>query len=233
MIRIFTILLITLPTCLMAQVEDAELWTGIGIKSDLGKKFGLKYETQTRFHKNISVLRQYYNELSLDYEVVKNVELGITYRHSFKIDEAISNQENRFCFNLEYGDKIKPLDLRIKGRARYQFAYDRFSVINDMILPDQKSTFRFKVDLEYSNKKIKRFIPSIGYELFKSFAPVEIVGIDAYRIYAGIDFDLPARHEIGLRYTFEKDISDVVAHYHIYLIQYNYKLDWKFLEGKE
>ena len=46
-----------------AQVVDAELWTGLGLKADLTKKLSLKYETQGRFNQNASILKTYYNEL--------------------------------------------------------------------------------------------------------------------------------------------------------------------------
>ena len=44
------------------QNQDAQLWTGLGLKADIGKKISLKYETQARFYKNVSTLRTYYNE---------------------------------------------------------------------------------------------------------------------------------------------------------------------------
>lgn len=223
-----------LPFIGITQSKDAELWTGIGLKADLGDKFGLKYEGQTRFFKNASVLRQIYNEISLDYELIKNVEFGLSYRFSQKRNDVNFKNENRFSFNLEYGDKIKPINLKVKGRARYQFAYDRFQVINDVIYPDQKSTFRFKLELSYSDKKIKRIEPFAGAEIFKTlYEPSIKNGVDAYRLYAGMDFDLPARHEVGVKYIFEKELGNAPFNGHIYAIEYAYKLSNKLFKKKK
>ncbi|MFT5822062.1 MAG: hypothetical protein ACI8ZM_003318 [Crocinitomix sp.] len=215
------------------QNQDAQLWTGLGLKADLGKKISLKYETQARFYKNASTLRTYYNELSAGYELLKNFGLGVSYRYSRKNKEDYFTGENRFCLNADYSYKIAETGLRIKARARYQLGFDRTAVINDVIYPNIRSTFRCKFDLKYKNADFKRVMPFVGYELFKAIQPAGFSGLDGYRIYAGLDFDLPARHELGIKYIYEMDYGSQQNITHNYVLQYNYVLPSKWFKKKK
>lgn len=215
------------------QTTDAQLWGEIGVKAKVGDNWSLKYESQVRFFKNVSTLRTYYNEFSADYEFLKNVEVGLGYRYSRRNRETHYEGENRVCLNLSYSKKIMKTGLKATARARYQYDFDRLSVINDVIYPNQTSTFRFKVDLAYKNNDFKRISPYVGYELFKSFKPAEVGGLDSYRLYGGLDFDLPARHEVGLRYLYEFNNGSTQNIAHCYLIQYNYALSSKLFKKKK
>lgn len=216
-----------------AQVVDAELWTGLGLKADLNKKLSLKYETQGRFNQNVSVFKTYYNELSLDYELIKNLGLGVSYRYSRRNRLTHFISDNRFCLNLEYEKKITDFGFKLKTRARYQYSFDRLKAINNLIFPDTENTFRLKFELKYKNDDFKRLLPSVGYELFKSFKPTSIQGINSYRLYAKLDFDLPARHEIALKYIYEKNYGSAQEINHIYMIQYGYSLSSKLFKKKK
>ena len=136
-------------------------------------------------------------------------------------------------FNPLYGLKIAETGLRLKTRARYQLGFDRTAVINDVIYPNIGSTFRCKIDLKYKNKEFKRVSPFGGYELFKAIQPAGANGLDAYRVYGGINFDLPARHEIGIKYIYEKDFGSTQEITHNYVVQYNYSLPSKLFKKKK
>lgn len=216
-----------------SQNQDAQLWTGLGLKADLSKKLSLKYETQARFYKNVSTLRTYYNELSVDYEVIKNLSVGGSYRYSRRNREGYFGSDNRICINTAYTLKIAETGLRLKTRARYQLSLDRAGIINDVIYPNIRNVFRCKFDLKYKNDNFKRVLPFVGYELFKSIQPVGFSGLGAYRVYAGIDFDLPKRHEVGIKYIYELDYGNQQNITHNYVIQYNYKLPSKLFKKKK
>jgi hypothetical protein len=229
---LLSVLLISIAS--FGQNQDAQLWTGLGLKADLGKKLSIKYETQTRFYKNASTLKTYYNEFSADYELIKKLGLGVSYRYSRKNREDFFAGENRFCLNADYSFKISKTGLRFKTRARYQLAFDRTSVINEVIYPNIGSTFRWKFDLKYKNDEFKRVMPFVGYELFKAIQPTGFSGLDGYRLYLGLDFDLPARHELGVKYIYEMDYgSSQESITHNFLIQYNYMLPSKWFKKKK
>lgn len=216
-----------------AQEVDAELWTGFGLKADLNKKISLKYETHGRFNQNATTLKSYYNELSIDYELIKNLEIGGSYRYTRRNRSTYYVGDNRFCLNLEYSKKITDLGFKLKARARYQYSFDRLRAINNLIFPDTENTFRLKFQLDYKNDNFKRLLPSVGYELFKSFSPAQYQGLSSYRLYAGLDFDLPARHEIALKYIYEKNLGSVQQINHICMIQYGYSLSSKLFKKKK
>lgn len=214
------------------QVVDAELWTGIAVNADIAKNWGVKYETQTRFNKNVSSLRQYYNEVSVEYEFLKNTEFQVDYRYSRKSNEGFFTPENRICLNLSYSTDIGKLPLEISSRVRYQNAFDRLQVINETIYPDVNQVFRWKFDLEY--EKFKRFRPSIGYEYFKQIHPIGSTGfLDGYRGYVNVNIDLPARHEFDIRYVFEREYRTAVQDFHMYVVQYSYTLDKDLFKKKK
>src|SRR5690606_5000059 len=112
---IFGILL--LSSACYGQVQDAELWTGLSLKSNVRDHLSLKYETQTRFNNNASTLKTYYNEFSAEYEVFKNFGVGLSYRYSRRNKITHYTGDNRFCLNVEYSQKITDLGFKLKARA--------------------------------------------------------------------------------------------------------------------
>lgn len=216
----------------MSQTVDAELWSGLSLKADVAKKWGVSYETQTRFHKNASTLRQYYNEISVEYEFLKNTEFQVDYRYSRKSNDGYFTPENRLSLNLSYSTDIGKLPLELSSRVRYQNAFDRLQVINETIYPDVSQVFRWKFNLEY--EKFKRLRPSIGYEYFKSIHPIGTGGFqDGFRGYVSLNIDLPARHEFDLKYIFEREYRSAVQDFHIYMVQYSYTLDKDLFKKKK
>lgn len=226
----FTFLISTLS---FGQVQDAEFWAGIAIKADVTKKLSLKYETQTRFFKNASTLKTYYNELNADYEVFDDFELGLGYRYSKRNRGANFAGDNRISLNSSYDFNLAETGLKFKTRARYQYSFERFGVINDFIYPDIDHLFRWKFELEYENDAFKRIIPFAGYELFKAIQPAGYNGLDGYRVYAGFELDLPNRHAFEFKYIFEYEVGDQPQAIHNYMVQYNYELSSKLFKKKK
>lgn len=212
-----------------SQTKDALLWTGIGLDYNLSKKISFKYETQLRLDKNISSLKTYYNELSANYEPIKYFKVGGTYRYSRQNKTEHYENSHRICINTSYTVPLKELNLRFKLRARYQFKFDRLTQINNTIYPDFGNMFRLKFNVKYKNDAFKRIQPYAFYELFKSLDNDNYTEgrLSAYRIGLGLDFDLPKRQEISVKYIYEGENSSVPSISHIYLVQYNYTLKSK------
>ncbi len=233
MIKKIVLGLILFTQVTYGQVVDAELWTGVGLKAELNKKLAIKYETQTRFNQNASQLKTYYNEISGEYELLKSFVIGGSYRYSRRNKLTHYAGDNRLSINSEYAKKLGDTGFKFKARARYQYSFDRLRPINNLIFPDVNHVFRLKLDLKYSNKKFKRILPAIGYEYFKTFNPTTVKGPNAFRLYAAIEFDLPARHEIELKYIYERDFGSVQNINHVWAFQYNYRLSSKLFKKKK
>jgi hypothetical protein len=222
--RILVILFLGL-SCSFGQVNDANLWLGLGARLPINKNFSINYETQTRFYQNVSSLKTYYNELGLKYGIIKGLDASVKYRFARKFRDTYWDSENRFNFDVAYDYKIKPAKIRVKARLRYQVAFNRFGVVNDVIYPRIKHTGRLKLSAKYMNKDIKMIQPYVALEFFTALAPKNpISGLDAYRLGGGVTFDLPKRLEVDVKYIFEHENSAILENNHIYVIQLGYTL---------
>jgi len=230
--RLFLIFLL-LPFCGFAQQSDAQFWTGTAIKARIIKNLSASYETQVRFDQNVSRLNQYYSELGAEYEVIDGLDLGLIYRYARKNSGDYYFNQNRFCLDASYG-----LDLfagfSFKTRARYQHAFDRLKVINN-VYPDRKNVYRQSFKLSYKHDDFKLIQPYIGGEIFHAIQPTnENAGfLDTYRLKAGFVVDLPKRFEIKAFYTFEKENRAVDNLNHIYGVQLNWEFKKKLIKKKK
>ena len=220
-ILIFTALIVIICPA-MAQNKDALLWTGLEVDLPVTKDFGLKMETQTRLKSNFTQLATLYGELGAGYEPINDLRFSLTYRYSRKDKGDYFGNENRFCTNVRYKiDVVKGLDLRF--RARYQVAFNRLTVVND-IAPETKNVFRFAGSLKYKNKEFKRIIPFVSAELFFPLDPV-LNGdkLDTWRARIGIDLDLPKRITGTIFYMYEHENRSYDNINHIYCITLGYE----------
>ncbi len=217
-----------------SQTTDAELWTGLVIRSKITSDWSLKYRSQVRFNNNASTLKTYFNELGTTYEVYDKLKVGGSYRYSRKNRGNYFFGENRLSLNLRYSFKLAETGITFKQRARYQFSFDRLNAVNDLIFPETNSSLRLKLDLSYKKKGFKLIQPFLGYELFRSLKQSDFVGNgNASRLYLGANIDLPHRQEISLKYIFEREIKSQPSTGHIYVIQYNYSLPSKLIKSKK
>ena len=233
LMRNFVVAIALLSAPAFAQVSDANLWTGLGAKMGITKKLDVAYETQTRFYNNVSQLKTYYNELGVKYGVIKGLDVSVKYRFARKYRNTYWDSENRFNFDVSYGYKIKPAKIRVKARARYQVAFNRLGVINDVIYPRIKHVARFKISAKYQNKDFKLISPFVSAEFFTALRPINpISGLDAFRLGGGITFDLPKKFELDLGYIFERENSATLENLHIYFLQLNYEFP-RLIDKKE
>lgn len=227
--KILLYIILISPAFGFSQVEDAHVWTGAGVSFSVNKKISVSYETQTRFYKNASVLRVYMNQIGGSYEVTDDFKVGLDYRFSRKRKEYYYLNENRIMLNASYGYKVDAINTKFSARVRYQNSFDRLSVINEIINPDISNMFRLKVGAKYKIPDFKRVQPFIGYEFFKSLdaEPIQFAA-NAFRVMGGVKLDLPKKHEVKLRYIFQKSNGSSPEIRHIYAIQYTYNLEGLF-----
>lgn len=228
MIR-YLILLFFIPFQLLAQQNDAWLWTGAAVKYELNKDIRIDYETQVRLNNNWSNLSHYYNEISLKYEPFKGADLKGTYRYSRKEDEGYYFPENRFNLDFAYG--IKYQGFKTGLRARYQYAFDRWRTYQSYVNIDRKTTFRIKWEANYEFDGFKRIQPFCTAEWFTVMNENTFGQTDAYRLGLGIDLDLPAKHAVKIGYQFEKEFRSTEMNGHIFVVQYAYTLTNKMFKG--
>ncbi len=93
-----------------------EVWTGFTLKKDLNKKFSLNFDEQVRITEG-SQIRVNFMEAGIKYKFIKKAAFKVQYRYSFRNDVR---NTSRLSFDLSYKWKIKPANLQIKYRARFQ-----------------------------------------------------------------------------------------------------------------
>lgn len=209
------------------QIQDAELWTGIGIKAKVVKKLSADLMVQTRFNQNASQLKTGFVQLATDYEVLPDLDLGVSYRWSERNRLSHFETANRVCLNLAYQYKLKDLGLRFKLRGRYQYVFDRLMAVNDYILPEDKTVYRLKLALSYKNKALKGLRPFINSEVFYNTDLELPTPLIAYRLSGGLDYKMSKRHSLRARYIYEKNQGLVPQVNHIYGLTYQYNLKGK------
>jgi len=212
-----------------SQVNDAHVWTGAGLSTELTKKFSLNYKMQTRLYQNASALRVYLNQIGGTYKIASGVKVALKYRYSRKKKNYYFVNENRIVLDGSYGYKIKSINTKITARARYQHAFDRLTTINETITPNTSDVFRVRLLAKYKFPDFKRVQPFVGYEYFKSLNAEPInFPVNAYRILAGVNLDLPHKHEVKLNYIYQGSNKSIPEVDHIYAIQYTYNLSGLF-----
>ena len=213
--------------------NDAELWTGISLQYDASKKLSFGYDAQTRFDKNFSNLKTFFNEIEAEYEILNDVDFGISYRYSQRFKTDYFENDNRIALNLSYGFKLSETGLKFKARGRYQWGFDRLTAINEYIYPENEYELRLKLNLKYENDAFKRIIPFVEYEMFKPILDSPNINfLTAYRIAGGLKFDLVKKHEFEISYIFDRTIQTGETS-HIYAIKYAYEITDKLFKKKK
>lgn len=160
--------------------HSREVWTGFTLKKDLNKKFSVNFDDQIRITEGSSI-RVNFMEAGIKYKFVKNAAFKVQYRYSIR-----NNMRNtkRLSFDLSYKWKIKPANLEIKYRARFQNAVVEYT--------GQSFTyFRNRLVLTYKfNKKWS------AYGSFENF----------YRFNERNDFRAN-RYEFGANYSINKQLD--------------------------
>jgi hypothetical protein len=221
---LFPIITLLFINSSLGQVQDANLWLSAGINADLTDNLSLNYSMESRFYKNASSLDSYINEIGAGYEIVKNLQFGVDYRYSRKNQEGYFEGVHRIGADISYSYKLD-IGLTLKARARYQLPFNHLGVINDAIYPDNRNVSRFKISAKYKPTNLKKVLPFMSYEIYKSFSPKNQYNpIDSYRLTFGVTFDLPKRMAVDIYYMLEKEYRSTPALNHIYGIQYSYDL---------
>ncbi len=217
-----------------SQINDAHLWTGAGLDVKVNDKFSVDYKMQTRFYNNATSLRVYLNQIGASYKIASGLKVGLNYRYSRKKKDYYFVSENRIILDAAYGYKIKDINTKVTARVRYQHAFDRLKTINETITPNTSDVFRFRLLAKYKNPDFKRVQPFVGYEYFKSLNPEPIKFVlNSYRILAGINLDLPFKHEVKLNYIYQSSNKSTPEVDHIFAIQYTYNLEGLFGSEKK
>ena len=145
------ILLLFFPFLLIAQEQDFQQWSKIGISYDLNKDLSVSLDQGLRFRENASLPDVTFSNLSLKYDLIKKWSVAIGYRYITDFDLSQNTSTiHRIYTDVNYRKKKKRW--LMKNRLRHQFQEENF-------------TLRDKVSLSYNIRKTP-LEPFTAFELF-------------------------------------------------------------------
>ena len=145
------ILLLFCPFLLIAQEQDFQQWSKIGVSYDLNNDLSVSLDQGFRFRENASLPDVTFSNLSLKYDLIKKWSVAIGYRYITDFDLS----QNTFNSHLIYSDinyRKKKKRWLMKNRLRYEYQEENF-------------TLRDKVSLLYNIRKTP-LEPFTAFELF-------------------------------------------------------------------
>ena len=163
-----------------AATKDFELWTAVGIDYSVSKKFKISLSEHLRLKENAQTTDAYFTELSLEYELFKDFEIGVGFRHITKNDNQGAKQgfENHFRYNIDLSYKYDMNRFTASHRIRYQ---NKNQLGVDEAGGDLTSQgVRVKSGLKYDFKK-SLFTPSFSLEIFNKFNNNDSFNISKYK----------------------------------------------------
>ena len=145
------ILLLFSPFLLIAQEQDFQQWSKIGVSYDLNKDLSVSLDQGLRFRENASLPDVTFSNLSLKYDLIKKWSVAIGYRYITDFDlSQNTSTSHRIYSDINYRKKKKRW--LMKNRLRYQYQEENF-------------TLRDKVSLSYNIRKTP-LEPFTAFELF-------------------------------------------------------------------
>ena len=145
------ILLLFSPFLLIAQEQDFQQWSKIGVSYDLNKDLSVSLDQGLRFRENASLSDVTFSNLSLKYDLIKKWSVAIGYRYITDFDlSQNTSTSHRIYSDINYRKKKKRW--LMKNRLRYQYQEENF-------------TLRDKVSLSYNIRKTP-LEPFTTFELF-------------------------------------------------------------------
>ena len=120
--RLILMLLLVVNSVDAQNDNDLEGWSAVELNLKATKKLSFSVAEHLRFRNEISTVKNYFTQIKVNYEILKNLELGAGVRYITKNDDVGGQQGYdpffRYQFDAAYRHKIEKVDLFF--RLRYQ-----------------------------------------------------------------------------------------------------------------
>lgn len=203
--------LLLMSSVLFSQddTSDFALWSSVGIKYSPIKKLKLGLEEHYRLKENASVTDEYFTEISLGYEVIKNLKVGGGVRIIRENDNVGKKQgyekHFRYNFDLSYSHDIKRFSLSY----RFRYQNKKETHLASTVTAVAKEYIRFKTGLEYNIRKWP-LDPAFAIEMFSKLNGTQEtrdLGLNKFRVTFGTDYNLKKFGKLGVYYRFQETIN--------------------------
>ena len=120
--RLILMLLLVVNSVDAQNDNDLEGWSAVELNLKATKKLSFSVAEHLRFRNDISTVKNYFTQIKVNYEILKNLELGAGVRYITNNDDVGGQQGYdpffRYQFDAAYRHKIEKVDLVF--RLRYQ-----------------------------------------------------------------------------------------------------------------
>ncbi|MCB0401232.1 MAG: porin, partial [Flavobacteriales bacterium] len=189
-------------------------WLSFAVSEKM-EKFKFSASEELRLDENFSHINKVFTELGADYEIVKGLSAGFSYRFSRDNDypERAYDIRHRIDLGIEYQHEINDLELSIKNKFQTKTGNS----------DDNNPTYnRTKLGAEYKFSDLVK--PFVTYEFFYQMNDERI--INRTRTSIGNKLKLSGNSDLKIFYIFENRFNTKnLAHNHIWGVSYSLDLN--------
>jgi hypothetical protein len=193
-----------------AQTTDFGVWSSIGAKKKLGKwKLGIY--TELRTNDNTRQIHRLDYKLDVEYDVVKAVEIGVSYKFIYFNDVKYFDYQPRQRYTLHVQGEQKFGDFKVSLREKVQRTikdesdrqkengdYDNYKINPDWIWRN-----RLKIDYNIPHFRVN---PSISFETFYLLNNPDGNTFNNLRYTLELNYKLSKHHAFEIYGLIEKEI---------------------------
>ena len=217
-ISLFTVLILFFINS-NAQVNDAQMWTDIGVIKKINKKFKIELQQSLRLRQNVTQVDKYFTDFGVKYSLNKKIQFGASYRfeEEKRLEEYFSIR-HRASVDASYKQKINNLTLRL--RTRFQAKYYDFHSSKAGSTPENHVRIRLKASYKFAEFPVT---PNFATEFYYATKGVQKKNIDKYRFTLGGKYKINKRNTVALSYRLQKQINvSNPLDLHILILAYEY-----------
>jgi len=197
------ILLMIVSMPVAGQYQDLQLWSSVGIRTDITPKLRIGIEEEARFFENISLLDKLNSDLTVDYEIFDGVRVGLLYRLiTNRQKDSDYELKHRFSASLAAEKQTGPWKLGVN--LKLQKTYDEFLHSDDWYLP--KNYFRVEGEVSRPLNR-NRTEPYATLEWWYYLPQGQQAFFDQYRLTLGVKHKLAKDHRINVYYRIQQEIQ--------------------------
>jgi len=182
-------------------MNDAGLWTSLGVEKKLSSRWKVLLSEEFRFNENISELGTVFIDAGIEYKLLKKFFVSGNYRFiGVKMIDNSYSFRHRYYLDLSY--KYKSGNWGINLRERFESQYKDVMSSETGLVP--RNYLRSKLSLKYDFGKSK---PYLSCELFYRMNNSLGNEIDKIRPAIGIDYELNKYFGVDLFYLLNKELT--------------------------
>jgi hypothetical protein len=183
-------------------LRDFETWWNAGVNYKHNKFIDLSFDQNLRYHEGSGNLQQYFTEIELAIEPLKNLDFETEIRLGIKNGDILKHNFFRYRFNLSY--KIDFGRLEITPRICYQNRTTYRWPFRDN---DLNIDTRYKLEAVYKFKNWKAD-PNLSFEMFRHMNANRGASWDRYRIRLATELETSKKSEIDIFFAYENEMGE-------------------------